>query len=85
MLAFQVEESGPPQLAGLSGRFEEVELGVAKFDLCFKVVERFGPGGEPAGMAGTLEYATDIFDPGTARSLAEGLVGFLRAGADGTA
>ncbi|MYX14337.1 amino acid adenylation domain-containing protein [Streptomyces sp. SID8374] len=85
MLAFQVEESEPPRLAGLSGRFEEVELGVAKFDLCFKVVERFGPGGEPAGMAGTLEYATDIFDPGTARSLAEGLVGFLRAGADGTA
>ncbi|MFJ1910212.1 condensation domain-containing protein, partial [Streptomyces sp. NPDC088156] len=77
MLAFQVEEAEPPQPAGLTARFAPVELGVAKFDLCFKVAERFAPDGSPAGMAGLLEYATDVFDPSTAQSLAESLTAAL--------
>ncbi|MFI5757229.1 amino acid adenylation domain-containing protein [Streptomyces sp. NPDC051569] len=81
MLAFQVEEAEPPRLEGLTARHEPLELGVAKFDLCFKVVERFAPGGEPAGVEGILEYATDIFDADTAEALTADLLGFLEAGA----
>ncbi|MER7466097.1 amino acid adenylation domain-containing protein [Streptomyces sp. NPDC097981] len=81
MLAFQVEEAQPPQPAGLTARFEPVELGVAKFDLCFKVVERFTPDGEAAGIEGVLEYATDVFDPATARGLTDGLTATLERAA----
>ncbi|MET9960463.1 amino acid adenylation domain-containing protein [Streptomyces sp. NPDC006326] len=77
MLAFQVQDVEPPRPAGLTARFEPVETGVAKFDLCFKVVEHFAPGGAPAGITGVLEYATDVFDAVTARDLAEGLVAYL--------
>ncbi|MEU7114589.1 amino acid adenylation domain-containing protein [Streptomyces sp. NPDC046182] len=83
MLAFQVEEAGPPRMSGLTVRHEPVDLGVAKFDLCFKVVERYGPEGEPAGVEGVLEYATDVFDPATATALAEGMTGILERVAAG--
>ncbi|MGW2710586.1 amino acid adenylation domain-containing protein [Streptomyces sp. NPDC001356] len=85
MLAFQVEEAEPPRMTGLTVRHEPVELGVAKFDLCFKVVERFTADGEPAGVEGLLEYATDVFDAETAAALAADLAGFLEAGAAGSA
>ncbi|MFJ1646414.1 amino acid adenylation domain-containing protein [Streptomyces sp. NPDC088258] len=85
MLAFQVEEAAPPRLAGLTARHEPVDLGVAKFDLCFKVVERYGPEGDPAGVEGVLEYATDVFDPATATALAEGMTRILERGAAGGA
>ncbi|MFF9701932.1 amino acid adenylation domain-containing protein [Streptomyces griseofuscus] len=77
MLAFQVEEAEPPRMASLTGRHQPVDLGVAKFDLCFKVVERFTPEGAAAGVEGTVEYATDVFDADTARTLAADLVTFL--------
>ncbi|MFF1561644.1 amino acid adenylation domain-containing protein [Streptomyces sp. NPDC058279] len=81
MLAFQVEEAEPPLLDGLTVQNVPVELGVAKFDLCYKMVERFTPAGEPAGVEGLLEYATDVFDAGTAEALVADLVGFLETGA----
>ncbi|WP_189226194.1 non-ribosomal peptide synthase/polyketide synthase [Saccharothrix coeruleofusca] len=45
----------------------EAALGVAKFDLMFAFDEL--PGG---GVAGTIEYATDLFDQGTAARIADG-------------
>ncbi|MYU20138.1 hypothetical protein GTZ78_58080, partial [Streptomyces sp. SID8361] len=41
----------------------------AKFDLDLQIAENFDAGGRPAGMAGALIYATDLFDPGTAETL----------------
>ncbi|HUQ56290.1 non-ribosomal peptide synthetase [Lentzea sp.] len=57
---------------GLSGMDSEpVEIAVtsAKFDLALMLNETVDDDGHPAGITGTLEYAADLFDPATARSL----------------
>ncbi|WP_405825875.1 amino acid adenylation domain-containing protein [Streptomyces sp. NBC_00838] len=51
----------------------------AKFDLAFDLVERFGPDGDPDGITGSIEYATDLFDAGTVRALGERYVRLLTA------
>ncbi|MFL6127957.1 MAG: MupA/Atu3671 family FMN-dependent luciferase-like monooxygenase [Mycobacteriales bacterium] len=48
-------------LPGLSVALEEVHTGTAKFDLTLLAEEDAG------GLRGSLEYATDLFDAGTAR------------------
>ncbi|WP_051898651.1 non-ribosomal peptide synthetase [Sciscionella sediminilitoris] len=50
---------------GLHGEAEFVRTTMAKFDLSFSLAE------DENGFAGTLEFATDLFDTGTANSLAE--------------
>src|SRR6202166_74059 len=57
---------GPPleaSLGGLELRLEELEVDSAKFDLAFIV------GDEGGSLAGTLEYATDLYDAATAARL----------------
>ncbi|MCQ6252821.1 non-ribosomal peptide synthase/polyketide synthase [Streptomyces malaysiensis] len=49
----------------------------AKFDLDLQIAENFDAGGRPAGMAGALIYATDLFDPGTAETLVARLLRVL--------
>ena len=39
-----------------------LETGTARMDLSFSLAERFTEGGEPAGIAGTVEFRTDVFD-----------------------
>jgi amino acid adenylation domain-containing protein len=53
--------------------------GAAKFDLSFSVGERRDDDGAPAGIAGVLDYSTDLFDGPTAERLAERLVRVLEA------
>jgi natural product biosynthesis luciferase-like monooxygenase protein len=48
-------------LPGLTVALEEVHTGTAKFDLTLLVEQ------DADGLRGTLEYATDLFDPETAR------------------
>ncbi|MFI6890198.1 non-ribosomal peptide synthetase, partial [Streptosporangium canum] len=68
-LTFQNNPAVKLELDGLSVEPEPLETGVAKFDLLMSLTETAG------GLTGTLEYATDLFDPETA----EGLVSrFLR-------
>ncbi|MDT0387742.1 amino acid adenylation domain-containing protein [Streptomyces sp. DSM 41921] len=43
----------------------------AKVDLGFSVVERRAEDNTPAGMAGVLDYSTDLFDRSTAQALAD--------------
>ncbi|MFD7609316.1 amino acid adenylation domain-containing protein [Streptomyces sp. NPDC059828] len=74
-LAAGGDETGVPALPGLRVRREDVAQGSAKFDLSFDFVER----ADGTGVDGVLEYSTDLFDPATARSLAERLPRFLRA------
>ncbi|MER8041397.1 amino acid adenylation domain-containing protein [Streptomyces sp. NPDC094032] len=52
-----------------------------KFDLTFALGERRDADGRPAGLAGGLEYATDLFDADTAALLAAHLERTLRAAA----
>ncbi|MGH3429166.1 MAG: condensation domain-containing protein, partial [Mycobacteriales bacterium] len=54
-------------------------LGVAKFDLTVRLVERRGVDGVPEGIEGFIDYATDLFDRATVESLAARLVRLLDA------
>src|SRR5262249_54126436 len=56
-------------LPGLAPRLEPIDLGVAKFDLSFNLSEQHDSHGAPAGIAGSLEYASDLFDPPTVDAL----------------
>ncbi|WP_156744373.1 condensation domain-containing protein, partial [Mycobacterium sp. E740] len=49
------------------------ETHTARMDLTFSMAERFGEQGEPAGIAGTVEFRTDVFDAVGV----EGLIGRL--------
>ncbi|HJW10587.1 MAG TPA: condensation domain-containing protein, partial [Albitalea sp.] len=77
MLAF---ESGPavaPELAGLRLRAEPIGATAAKFDLSVALTERRGSTGEAQGIAGVVEYASDLFDRGTVETLAQRLLRLL--------
>ncbi|KAF3468931.1 non-ribosomal peptide synthetase [Streptomyces sp. Tu 3180] len=56
-----------------------VDLGAAKFDLTVNLVERRAADGTAAGLTGDVEYATDLFDAGTARATVRRLLTLLRA------
>ncbi|MBP2405848.1 non-ribosomal peptide synthetase [Streptomyces syringium] len=67
------------ELAGLDADSELMDTGSARFDLFFRLVEENAPDGSAVGIAGRLEFARDLFDEGSARRLAEGLVRLLEA------
>ncbi|MEU2792834.1 non-ribosomal peptide synthase/polyketide synthase [Streptomyces sp. NPDC007100] len=69
-------------LPGLRVSPDMAEVGTAKFDLSFGLVEERGPAGEPAGLGGILEYSTDLFDHATAEELVARFVRLLGAAAD---
>ncbi|WP_082994496.1 non-ribosomal peptide synthetase [Mycobacterium sp. 1245801.1] len=52
---------------------------VARMDLTFTLAERFGEGGQPAGIAGSVEYRTDVFDAASIEALIERLGRVLAA------
>ncbi len=64
-----------PEFPGAHCAPGSADLGVAKLDLDFEFVED-GPAGED-GLRILVGYATDLFDPGTARTLGERLVRLL--------
>ncbi|MEU3711048.1 non-ribosomal peptide synthetase [Streptomyces catenulae] len=66
-------------LPGVVARTQPEPLEVAKFDLSFHLREEFGPAGEPAGVAGALDYSTDLFDHPTVVAFAERLRRILDA------
>jgi non-ribosomal peptide synthetase component F len=51
----------------------------SKFDLALSIGERRGADGAPAGLFGTLEYASDLFDRSSVEVLASRLVRLLAA------
>ncbi|GAA3728700.1 amino acid adenylation domain-containing protein [Salinactinospora qingdaonensis] len=67
MLSQQRDPQRSTTLFGHPGAAEPVDIGVAKVDLEFTVVEH----PDDAGMSGYLRYATDLFDRDTAALLAE--------------
>jgi amino acid adenylation domain-containing protein/non-ribosomal peptide synthase protein (TIGR01720 family) len=78
MLVLQNVPAVDRPLAGLVATPEWPASSTAKFDLMFGLGERFGPGREPLGIDGRLEYSEDLFDSVTAVALAQRLVQFYR-------
>ncbi|WP_316528536.1 non-ribosomal peptide synthase/polyketide synthase [Kitasatospora brasiliensis] len=70
ILAVQNAPMGRFSLPGMEVSTYAVATGTAKFDLGVSLVEQFGPDGNPAGIVGAVEYATDLFDRETVAALA---------------
>ncbi|MFC4531110.1 non-ribosomal peptide synthase/polyketide synthase [Sphaerisporangium dianthi] len=66
-------------LPGLRAGFEPLQGSVAKYDLAFGLREHHDEDGTPAGIGGSLEYATDLFDAATAVALTERLARLIDA------
>ena len=81
MLVLQNAPNPELALAGLALYPEPALLNVAKFDLTLSLGERLGPGGQPLGIEGGLEYSVDLFDEGSVQSMAERFVRLLAAAA----
>ncbi|RPE27817.1 non-ribosomal peptide synthetase [Kitasatospora cineracea] len=77
MLALQNNAGAELELPGLVVAQQPVRTGISKFDLTFTFAERRDGRGRPLGLDGTLEFAADLFEPATARALAERLVRLL--------
>ncbi|WP_432077259.1 condensation domain-containing protein, partial [Streptomyces wuyuanensis] len=73
MLTFQNVAEPDLVLPGLAVRPERTAVAAAKFDLSFTLGESHASDGAPAGLTGRLDYRTDLFADGTARSLADRL------------
>ena len=68
----------PLTLPGLEIAPEPGSSGVARFDLSFGLKEQQADNGAPAGLAGAVLYATDLFDRATVETLAARFVRLLR-------
>ncbi|MEU4147318.1 amino acid adenylation domain-containing protein, partial [Streptomyces parvulus] len=78
------DRSAPPTRSGDGGPLLNATrmtagTGVAKFDLSLTFGERHDASGGPAGMRGSLEYRTELFDRETAESVISRLLGVLRS------
>ncbi|MDI5968930.1 amino acid adenylation domain-containing protein [Streptomyces sp. SL13] len=81
MLVLQNQEAAGLDLPGLTVTGVPVHTGIAKFDLTFSFTERRLDDAAPGGLDGTLEFSTELFEPATARALADRLVRLLGAAA----
>ncbi|MGW2314997.1 condensation domain-containing protein, partial [Actinomadura luteofluorescens] len=71
VLSFQNNPEARLEMDGLTGGAEPLVSGAAKYDLSLYLEERHGDGGAPGGIEAGLEYALDLFDAGTAVSIAD--------------
>ncbi|MDL4819441.1 non-ribosomal peptide synthetase [Actinomadura opuntiae] len=69
-LSFQNNPEARLELDGTTGGAEPLTAGAAKYDLSLYLEERHAGDGAPAGIEAGLEYALDLFDPGTAVAIA---------------
>src|ERR1700704_6165954 len=79
MLAFQNNAAVGLELSGLEASFEPVATASAKFDLSVSLGEQRAADGSPAGIAGVIEYASDLFDRADVEALAARLIRLLEA------
>ncbi|MFJ8630152.1 non-ribosomal peptide synthase/polyketide synthase [Streptomyces sp. NPDC093568] len=66
-------------LDGLSVGGRPLGAPAAKFDLSFELAEHLAGPGRAAGLSCALDYSTDLFDRGTAQSIADRFVRVLTA------
>ncbi|MBT2335408.1 amino acid adenylation domain-containing protein [Variovorax paradoxus] len=69
-------------LPGLSITPQPVAIDTAKFDLSFILDEQRGADGLPGGIAGGIQYSTDLFDRGTVEAMAVRLARLLEEACD---
>ncbi|WP_308282349.1 non-ribosomal peptide synthetase [Streptomyces lichenis] len=79
MLALQNAPESTFDLPGVRATVELGRTGTAKFDLFFSLSERRGPDGGLQGLTGQVEYASDLYDGCTVRTLFERWVRLLEA------
>ncbi|RLV74306.1 non-ribosomal peptide synthase [Streptomyces rapamycinicus NRRL 5491] len=78
MLTFQNLLATELSLPGVAAEPLEVATDTAKFDLAFALAETHtAEGGEPNGIRGSLEYATDLFEHRTAQAIVDRLLRVL--------
>ncbi|GAA1293377.1 hypothetical protein GCM10009634_46940 [Saccharothrix xinjiangensis] len=70
MLVLQNNAEARIEVPGLAVEVHPVDTGAAKFDLTLGLREEHDETGAPAGITGSLEFATDLFDRTTAAALA---------------
>ncbi|WP_234312191.1 condensation domain-containing protein, partial [Streptomyces griseus] len=76
-LAFQNTPASDLVMPGLEVEIAPAGAQAAKFDLSFNLAEVFTEEGEPAGIQGGIEFATDLFDRPTIERMAGWLARFL--------
>ena len=79
MLAFQNISTTDIELPDLSVRAVEPDTGLALFDLQVTVADSYDAHGSPAGIAGGVTFASDLFDASTVERFVERLVAMLEA------
>jgi amino acid adenylation domain-containing protein len=78
-LSVDPDDPPPVHLPGLQSEELPARTRTAKFDLSFLFAERRSAAGDPAGLNGTVEYSTDLFDRATAAAIGERLARLLTA------
>ncbi|MFI9585695.1 amino acid adenylation domain-containing protein [Streptomyces sp. NPDC052236] len=78
-LVLQNTEDAGFDLPGLRVRSESMVTGTSKFDVTVSVAETFDAEGNPAGVTGFIEYATDLYDRTTIEAFGERWVRLLGA------
>ncbi|MFH9176777.1 amino acid adenylation domain-containing protein [Streptomyces albogriseolus] len=73
MLALQNNRPAVLELDGIRTELRPTATGTAKFDLFVDVLEHHDPEGSPDGLTLHVEYATDLYDAGTAEAFARAL------------
>ncbi|MFB6889988.1 amino acid adenylation domain-containing protein [Kitasatospora sp. NPDC056327] len=80
MLALQSADDDPGvEFAGARVRLDPGGIGTARFDLMVDFTERPGTAAGPAGLDGTIEYSTALFERRTVERLAARLTALLAA------
>ncbi|MDV7266650.1 non-ribosomal peptide synthase/polyketide synthase, partial [Rhodococcus oxybenzonivorans] len=79
LLEFRNNETPRLELPELTATAVDFDLEVAKFDLQLSVEERFDEEGTAAGITAAFVYATDLFDAGTVRTIADRFLRVLGA------
>ncbi len=77
MLSVQNHPVRVLELPGLRIEAEDVDTGIAKFDLQFTLTESHTDAKEPDGITLSINYASDLFDEETAQRLGKRLVRLL--------
>nr|BBD17741.1 non-ribosomal peptide synthetase [Streptomyces sp.] len=73
MLVMQNAGDARLEMAGTTVRFAPADVGVSRFDLTLSLAERRGAAGEADGLAGSLEFSTELFERATVEALIERL------------
>jgi amino acid adenylation domain-containing protein len=77
MLVHQSQEGGSLDLPDIEAQFLEVSSATASFDHAVSMTETRLDGGEPGGINGTWEFASDIYDESTIRHLVSSYIATL--------